>query len=226
MKIILTIILLLVALGGGAYYAQNSGLYDFSELKQYIPSQVKEYLNMEDEETLAISADDLEEVNTPMTTSTPAPATMPAQMAGQQQQQITDQAADTSSDSVSDNSSTDNTPSNHAAENSLAINKTPASSEISHNDREALVNNEENTKTAEKNSQVADTQATDVQVLDASPEEMEMVKELNKIESKIASLDNENEALQLRYRQMIKKNRELALKIREIDHQIEAMNGK
>ena len=65
-----------------------------------------------------------------------------------------------------------------------------------------------------------------IEELDASPEEVKMVKELNKIESKIVKLDNENEVLQEKYSQMLKANRELALKIRDIDIKIKTIDDK
>lgn len=219
MKIIITIVVALFGLGGGAYYAQDSGLYDFKQLKQYIPSQVQELLNIEETQTVSISSDEMEDVGAPsFDDSQEQDDSFNNQSMDdtEYQQAVLDDAeyrntlaANTVTEAVDDSGRDDRMKLNvaqNAQEVTLLANAVPV--EEAHT------------------SAVATPVKADVKVLDASPEEMQMVKELNKIESNIVKLDNENEDLQLKYNKMIKKNRELALKIREIDHKIKAIDSQ
>jgi len=228
MKIIITILVVLLGLGGGAYYAQDSGLYDFNQLKQYIPSQVQEILNIEETKVVSLESEELEA--------------------------ITDIENDqTNCDNDSDDCLGDSNTSNNQVtkteetpqDNQLDAN---TSGLIDHNQKvtdtvkpdavmpdttKSIASNDQNIQTAmldtATNQRVEEhisEPKSNVQVLDASPEEMKMVKELNKIESKIVKLDDEKEILEKKYYQMIKKNRELAMKIKEIDLQIKAIDSK
>lgn len=210
MKIIITILVVLLGLGGGAYYAQDSGLYDFKQLKQYIPSQVQELLNIENTDVVTVSSDELEAI-----------------VDTDQDQNIQDSSVE--SQMVKENISMKPDTVYSGNEGSIAI--TENNSEIMNLDTyqktQVAVNNSTSTQIpVEKNNISAPQKKSNVQVLDASPAEMKVVNELNKIESKIVKLDNEKEDLEIKYNQMIKKNRELALKIKDIDHQIKVMDSQ
>ena len=209
MKIIITILVVLLGLGGGAYYAQDSNLYDFKQLKQYIPSQVKELLNIEDTQVVSVFSDELEVIsdtdqNQNSQDFTQDPLFDSQTTTEQQSQAETVYSGSDSSDIVKP-----------ATEN-IAENKKELPSKINQKIQTAMLDNSSNTL-QEKSA---------IQVLDASPEEMKIVNELNKIESKIVMLDNEKEDLEKKYYRMIKKNRELAMKIKEIDHQIKAIESQ
>ena len=223
MKIIITILVVLLSLGGGAYYAQDSGLYDFSPLKEYIPSQVKELLNIEDEESVSVSSDDLEEVGEEMSNS--YDGQLDTQEISQQNQSFDGQMPANNPDlqeAVSGNDEAEGIGSGIMGKltgglmqnlQKLAMNTTNTATDVaaieatrkSSNDSPSPANNK-------------------VQELDASPEEMKMVNELNKIESTIVKLDSENEDLQDRYSKMLKANRELAIRIKEIDSKIKTID--
>lgn len=230
MKIIITILVVLLGLGGGAYYAQDSGLYDFKELKQYIPSQVQELLNIEaDTQLVSNSSDELEIISDAVESNQnqqdfgqESPfdnQNIEAQQAQQQQmQQQAQQQQQQQQMQQSENmySGSEESNSVKSAAEAVTEKKEQLSSKINQGIQTAML---------EKPS-VAPQEKSAVQVLDASPEEMKMVNELNKIESKIVKLDNEKEDLETRYNKMIRKNRELAMKIKEIDLQIKAIDSQ
>jgi len=217
MKIIITILVVLLGLGGGAYYAQDSGMYDFNQLKQYIPSQVQEILNIEDTVVVSVESEELEAITDEVEN---------------QNSQVSTQDNIFGSDVQATGEGNQNPEESVYADMSMTANNTQT--EKAH--ELASENNNQNIQTAmldkmtapqvENKAISAPEKKSSVQVLDASPEEMGMVKELNKIELKIVKLDNEKEILEQKYNQMIKKNRELALKIKEIDHQIKAIDTK
>lgn len=231
MKIIITILVVLLGLGGGAYYAQDSGLYNFNQLKQYIPSQVKELLDIKDTETVSISLNELEDLEV-------QPLNIP------EQQQVFEDASQ-------DNSPFDNgdfsqdiyagqenqqliAPVEKEGENSMIgspnvdlLDTTATKFNDKLNTQQQLaMNTVKSAQASVENIMPQLSNRIKIEELDASPEEVKMVKELNKIESKIVKLDNENEVLQEKYSQMLKANRELALKIRDIDIKIKTIDDK
>ena len=243
MKIIITILVALLGLGGGAYYAQDSGLYDFTQLKQYIPSQVKDILNIEDnEETVSVSTNELEDLGIQ---TSGFPDQQMQQNPSYDNQAIQKNAQEAVSSFQESNQFQQPIPTslnegqNPEMQNSVAANventgeNLPVDSNVIHNEENKLQNNNFDPQTADSqlaakavDAVVQEEKQTVVQELDASPEELKMVQELNTIESKIVKLDNENEGLQKKYSQMLKANRELALKLRDIDHQIKAIDAQ
>ena len=226
MKIIIAILVVLLGLGGGAYYAQDSGLYDFKQLKQYIPSQVQALLNIENKETISVSSNELEEVKT-------QPFDIPDQQVstqgfGLQDSFFENQSAQNNKQIEGSGSNIKNTASNIANPNDVGTsNDLVERSDIMQNPQPQLaVNVSSSRQKPVENNHAQKSKETAIEVLDASPEEVKMVKELNKIESKIVKLDNENEDLQEKYSQMLKANRGLALKIREIDSKIKTIDGR
>ena len=238
MKIIITILVILLGLAGGAYYAQDSGLYDFKQLKQYIPSQVQEILNIEDTEVVSVESEQLEAI-TDMdqqqnisdsdqndffagNSNSASQANQDSQVTKTEEKPATNQT-DTNTVGLSEDHKdkvSDSTRPDTISPNASDTTKSKASN--NHNIQTAMLDTA-TTKGVEENTSEP---KSNIQVLDASPEEMKMVKELNKVESKIVKLDNEKEILEKKYYQMIKKNRELAMKIKEIDLQIKAIESK
>ena len=214
MKIIITILAVLLGLGGGAYYAQDSGMYDFNQLKQYIPSQVQEILNIENTKVVSVESEELETITDEVGNQSP-----------------------TQDDLFGSNIQASEEGNKNPEESVYADTSITANNNQAEKTNESVSeNNNENIQTAMLDTMTppqvdhkaisAPEKKSSVQVLDASPEEMGMVKELNKIELKIVKLDDEKEILEQKYNQMIRKNRELALKIKEIDHQIKAFDVK
>lgn len=221
MKIIITILVVLLGLGGGAYYAQDSGLYDFKELKQYIPSQVQELLNIEaDTQLVSDSSDELEIISDAVESNQnlqgfSQESPLGSQTIEEPQQQVQQlQAQQQQSENIYSGSEESN--SMKSVSEAVTDKKEQLSSKINQEIQTAMLD-KPSTTSQEKSA---------VQVLDASPDEMRMVNELNKMESKIVKLDNEKEDLEIKYNKMIKKNRELAMKIKEIDLQIKAIDSQ
>ncbi len=235
-KIIISLVVLL-GLGGGAYYTQASGLYD---LKQFIPAQVTNYLptslkdslGLENTEKTTVSLNELENIETQsfeipaqqqiigegfpqqnmMTTDQMGMPPMTGQPTDQEMGQESNQIIE----DVNINNVNNIAPALQDASSQLqqstpmeATNNTLAANNINSNNYKSLV-----------------TPTRDIQALAKTPEEKKIVKKLNKIESSIVKLDNENEDLQVRYNKMLKENRELALKIKEIDHKIKSLNSQ
>jgi len=223
MKIIITILVVLLGLGGGAYYAQDSGLYDFNQLKQYIPSQVQEILNIEETKVVSVESEELEAIT---------------DMEQEQNINNSDQDDFFAGSSTSDSHVTkaEEMPQANQVDTNTSGLTDPnqkVTDAVKPDATKSIASNDQNIQTAmldtATNQGVEEhisKPKSNVQVLDASPEEMKMVKELNKIESKIVKLDDEKEVLEKKYYQMIKKNRELAMKIKEIDLQIKAIDSK
>jgi len=221
MKIIITILVVLLGLGGGAYYAQDSNLYDFKQLKQYIPSQVKELLNIEDTQVVSVFSDELEVIS-----DTDQNQNLQDISDTDQNQNLQDFTQDPLFDSQTTTEQQSQAETVYSGSDSSDIVK-PATENIAENKKELPSKINQKTQTAMlDNSSNTLQEKSAIQVLDASPEEMKIVNELNKIESKIVMLDNEKEDLEKKYYRMIKKNRELAMKIKEIDHQIKVINSQ
>jgi len=239
MKIIITILVVLLGLSGGAYYAQDSGLYDFKQLKQYIPSQVQEILNIEDTEVVSmesVESDELELITDVVEKQNSQMTAQESPLDGQNQ--VLEESNTNSQESVSADVSIKNSAmevtANREANNAEATNGNVSKAMPKENNQQniqtAMLDSSFDRTLEAKASTNDKAQATqgdsNLQVLDASPEEMKMVKQLNKIEQKIVKLDDEKEILERKYNQMIKKNRELALRIRDIDQQIKAIDEK
>ena len=254
MKIIITILVVLLSLGGGAYYAQDSGLYDFNQLKQYIPSQAKALLDIKDTEIVSVSSNELEEVEV-------QPLSIPESQqmfegssqqntlfdnSNMQERQVLQDGYSSEGIYAPQESQQPMVPSPPPLEreggnsmivnpNSALLDTTGVKSDARLNTQQQLAMNTVNpaqvpveNKPLQLSSKVSNKVSNRIKVeaLDASPEEVKMVKELNKIESKIVTLDNENEDLQAKYSLMLKANRELALKIRDIDIKIKTIDNK
>lgn len=58
----------------------------------------------------------------------------------------------------------------------------------------------------------------------SSPEMKKIQKEIEKVQKTISKLDNENEGLQNRFQEILKKNRDLALKLKQIDEKLGGTN--
>ena len=205
----------------GAYYAQDSNLYDFKQLKQYIPSQVKELLNIEDTQVVSVFSDELEVIS-----DTDQNQNLQDISDTDQNQNSQDFTQDPLFDSKTTTEQQSQAETVYSGSDSSDIVK-PATENIAENKKElpSKVNQKIQTAMLDNSSNTLQEKSA-IQVLDASPEEMKMVNELNKIESKIVMLDNEKEDLEKKYYRMIKKNRELAMKIKEIDHQIKVINSQ
>ncbi|HIP94139.1 MAG TPA: hypothetical protein EYH20_02230 [Leucothrix sp.] len=221
MKIIITVLVVLLGLGGGAYYAQDSNLYDFKQLKQYIPSQVKELLNIEDTQVVSVFSDELEVIS-----DTDQNQNLQDISDTDQNQNLQDFTQDPLFDSQTTTEQQSQAETVYSGSDSSDIVK-PATENIAENKKElpSKINQKIQTAMLDNSSNTLQEKSA-IQVLDASPEEMKIVNELNKIESKIVMLDNEKEDLEKKYYRMIKKNRELAMKIKEIDHQIKVINSQ
>ncbi|HIQ15522.1 MAG TPA: hypothetical protein EYH38_08155 [Leucothrix sp.] len=221
MKIIITVLVVLLGLGGGAYYAQDSNLYDFKQLKQYIPSQVKELLNIEDTQVVSVFSDELEVIS-----DTDQNQNLQDISDTDQNQNLQDFTQDPLFDSQTTTEQQSQAETVYSGSDSSDIVK-PATENIVDNKKElpSKINQKIQTAMLDNSSNTLQEKSA-IQVLDASPEEMKIVNELNKIESKIVMLDNEKEDLEKKYYRMIKKNRELAMKIKEIDHQIKAIESQ
>lgn len=227
MKIIIITLVSILGLGGGAFYAQDSGLFDFKEL---IPTQVQELLNIEDSKMVSVSLDELEDETVRMVAANdPQNQNMHDFGSEQQTGSYENQSMVEAANQQVPNSNADNEYS--IEEKQVADNRENNTSEIiplginQGASQQAMVNGSQPTP-PERQNMTSLPRKADVQVLDGSPEDMKLVKELSKIESNIVMLDNENEDLQTKYDKMIKKNRELAMKIRDIDLQIKAIDSQ
>jgi len=58
----------------------------------------------------------------------------------------------------------------------------------------------------------------------SSPEMKKIQKEIEKVQKTISKLDNENEGLQNRFQKILKKNRDLAIKLKQIDEKLGSTN--
>ncbi len=96
------------------------------------------------------------------------------------------------------------------------------SQNLEHHDNEQVTQNKE---AHEMSSTVADVSdqtkaVNDAKVVIASPEVVKLEGELNNMNSSISKLDLENEQLQNKFKNMLKKNRELASKLKTIEGEI------
>ena len=221
-KIIISLVVLL-GLGGGVYYTQASGLYD---LKSSIPSQVMDYIPTSVKDLMGIeeNIESTEVVSTPLdeldnTDIQPLDIPLQQAMMGDNTIAANDETASQSAmgiqfqqmrGGIDDNGVMMGNPSRQEVQVQRQQQHFPTT----------------NASIASQVPEKTPTPVRDVQVLDASPEEMKMVNKLNKLESKIVKLDNENEDLQTRYSNMLKQNRELALKIKDIDHRIKSIDAQ
>lgn len=238
----------LLGLGGGAYYTQTSGLYDLkqfipSQLTEYLPSPIKEYFVTDGEEIETITVSELDNAESepfqdssqpqmmqqdPANNRVVANDEMNSPMEGYNQNQMN--LEQNQMDSTF-NQNTAQEQINPAREH-MDLSQNHRMSEQAHaNDAIVMAQQTEQSPALIAMEEIEAHQkpvvvSKRVQALDASPEEMKIVRELNKVESTIVKLDNENEDLQMKYNQMLQENRELALRIKDIDQKIKTMNSQ
>ena len=123
-------------------------------------------------------------------------------------------------------------PQNSAQESSqeLKLNNTalaeqqqePISNEQIPNAEQSLQEKESQLSQQVVESSESQPQITNTQNI--SPEMENIQKEIEKVQKTISKLDGENEALKTRFQKILKKNRDLAIKLRKIDEQLDATN--